>query len=485
MAETFNIDFVPNPTQKAFIESRPVKDGTIEADIFNSRLGEGKSAALVWAIYWHTKQNSGANWAMVRDTYINLERSTMREFFEWFPPGICGTHHKGKKEWSWNPDVMGFSGTIMFLGMDDDQTATKIQSTPLAGFVCDEVSPVAGSGGISYTVFRTLMQRLRQRGMQYYVGKLAQNNPDESHWTFAEFVDPGKKARNNFQTHMPENLENLPEDYYEQMTDLYAGEQDKINRFVLGKFGFQQEGKAVTPQWSDGVHLGRRIQPVRNVKLHLGWDFGGNCTCAITQITPMGTFNVLDAWAGEDGTGVTQLVEDCVKPRLVERYKGFNWDHTGDPTGASREASDSSRSAVKSIKDQLGGTWRPGPVQVSERLIPLRAVLRRMGDNGRGVVQVDKDNARCIWHALRGGWHFQTGRGGIVSAMPKKDHHSHPGDVMGYLAARFYPQGRPKGTKADNPVRPATAKYWANRMGGLSRMPKHGDKPESLPVRRS
>jgi hypothetical protein len=240
---------------------------------------------------------------------------------------------------------------------------------------------------------------------------------------------------------------------------------------------------SVTPQWSDQVHLASQLAPIRRVSLHLGWDFGLNCTCVISQVTPMGFWYILDAFVGESGTGVIQLVEDFVKPRLLERYPGFYWDHTGDPTGQNREASNADVSAVKTLKEQLGGPWRPGPVSLEERLLPLRGVLRKMGDSGRGIVQVDRDFAKPVWHALRGGWHFPRVHTGVVSASPKKDHHSHAGDAMAYLASRFYPQGRPRNQKVKRSVQPAIASYWSEKLGRIARIPTHGEPIRTLPAR--
>ena len=483
-----HVEFTANPTQRRFIEARPERDGERIADIFNSRLGEGKSAALCWAILFHTRaqcQNPRykPRWALVRDTFENLQKSTMVEFFEWFPDGVFGTYHKGRKLWTWNEEIA--HGEVMFIGMDDEKSATKIQSVPLAGFAIDEVSPVAGSAGVSRHVFTTLFQRLRQKGVKYYVGKLAQNNPDESHWTYKEFIDPGEEERRSFQTGVPENLLNLPPGYYESVEKTYKGQEDKIRRFVKGEFGFIKEGAPVTPQWSDSIHLADRLMPIRKRPLHLLWDFGLNATCIISQISPLGHWNILDAFVGEAGTGVLQLINHVVQPRLVDRYAGFYWEHTGDPTGSNREQSDAERSAVKVLKGELGGTWRPGPISIPEREIPLQAILARTVEEGRGVVQVDREHAKAVWHALRGGWHRKVAAGGIVSQTPQKDIHSHPGDCMGYGAARLFPVGRLGKHKARQ-TEPATASFFSGPMSPskVTAIPKHGESMRTLPVRR-
>jgi hypothetical protein len=101
------------------------------------------------------------------------------------------------------------------------------------------------------------------------------------------------------------------------------------------------------------------------------------------------------------------------------------------------------------LRKELGGAWRSGPVKVLERIEPLRAVLAKTV-GGRGLVQVDRDRAPHVWHALRGGWHFNIAHTGLVSTVPKKNIHSHPGDAMGYGAAVLFPLGKVQGRIASN-----------------------------------
>ena len=183
--EPLKIEFTANPTQKLFIESRA------EADLFDCRKGEGKSAALCWAIFYHTKHNPGARWIVIRDTWENIRRTTLNEFLFWFPDGVFGDWKKGDKTYVWNTARTGLSGEVIFMGVESEEDASKIASMPLAGVAIDEPSGAAGeSSGVSLFVFQTAMAQLRQQGMNWYACKLAQNNPDESHWTYETFWDP-------------------------------------------------------------------------------------------------------------------------------------------------------------------------------------------------------------------------------------------------------------------------------------------------------
>ena len=431
---THNTVFNPNPLQKRFIESQA------KADLFSSRMGEGKSTALCWAAYYHTRHNPGASWVIIRDTFENLVATTQKSFFSWFPPGVYGTYNASKKCFTWAEGVA--KGEVYFLGLDDQTDATKLMSREYAGFGMDEPAPAVGSAGIDEMVFDMAMSRLRQPGMKWYAAKLAENNPDEAHWTYKKFVKEKLEGFQLWQPDRPENMANLPATYYQQLRSLWSHRPDLIRRFVDGEFGFQSVGKSVTPQWSDKLHLAIGLIPVPRQPIHLLWDFGHNPTCIITQRTPLGHWNILDAVVG-DGIGVEELIENEVRPLLIDRYKPLHCtiSHIGDPAGNQKEQASIKRSAVRSLKLMLGGQWKSGPVTRAERIDPLQAVLTKTV-GGRGLLQVDRDNAEKVWHALRGGWHYHVSRTGVPGNEPVKDQHSHPGDAMGYGAAILFPMGR-------------------------------------------
>lgn len=476
------LTFNPNPLQRSFIESRAL------ADLFSSRVGEGKSAALAWSVYYHTRHNPGANWVMIRDTFENIQKSTQKEFFKWFPPGVFGTYHATKKEFTWADGVA--KGTVVFLGMDDPQDATKLMSMELAGIAMDEPAPAVGSAGIDELIFDIGMTRMRQPGMNWYAVKLATNNPDESHWTFKKFVSPGIEGFRVWQPPAPENLHNLPEGYYETLRRTLANRPDLIRRFVDGEFGFQSEGKAVTPQWNDKFHLATGLVAMPRQELILLWDFGHNPTCIITQKTPMGHWHILESFVGE-GIGVAELIADAVKPTLAQRYRGHPLRHIGDPAGTTGEQTSIHRSAVKFIRAALGGTWRSGPTRLWEGIEPLRwALSQNLG--GQALVRVNRERAKEVWYALRGGWAFHVTRTGITSGEPSKNIHSHPGDAMRYGAAILFPMG--KLVKQGNLIVPQNGGGYFSANGGPGRMapdpawrigpahngaplPKHGQAP--------
>lgn len=427
MPRSFELNFNPNPVQKGFIESRAM------ADLFSSRMGEGKSVALTFSTLYHTRHNPGARWIMIRDTWVNLERTTQKTFFEWFPPGIAGTYKQSTKTFKWASGLA--DGEVIFMGMDDPKDASALMSIELGGLAMDEAAPAAGSAGIDELIFDIAISRPRMAGLKWHSVKIAENNPDESHWTYRRFVQPGSPQFKLWQPGNPENINNLPADYYEKLRSAWGHRPDLVRRFIDGEFGFQSLGKSVTPQWQDKRHLALGLKPMPRAEIIILWDFGHNPTAIITQLTPMGEWLILDALVG-DQMGVEELIGDVVKPLLTTRYAKSPIRHIGDPQGNQREQTSIHRTAVRFLKKELGGVWRSGPVKPSQRIPPLQAVLHR------GTVKVDRDRARAVWHALRGGWHYHVARTGVISTEAVKDIHSHPGDAMSYGAAVLFPMGR-------------------------------------------
>src|SRR5258707_13888624 len=100
MAETnHKVSFDANPVQRQFIEAQAF------ADLFSSRVGEGKSAALAWSSLYHARHNPGADHIFIRDTWANLQATTLKEFFKWFPPGLFGTWKETTKTFTWAEGV--------------------------------------------------------------------------------------------------------------------------------------------------------------------------------------------------------------------------------------------------------------------------------------------------------------------------------------------------------------------------------------------
>jgi hypothetical protein len=174
----------------------------------------------------------------------------------------------------------------------------------------------------------------------------------------------------------------------------------------------------------------------------------------------MTNWNFLEAYVGA-GIGTLELIEDIIKGRIAERFKGLPISHYGDPQGKQRSDASIEITAVKVIKAQLGGRWYPGPRGWPERRDSAKRALGLLR-NGTGLVQIDEKRAKPLWHALRGGWHYKKHNNGQISDLPRKDIHSHPGDAFGYGAAVLFPAGERKIRGLNGAISIRKPRYFGN-----------------------
>ena len=453
LEETVKVDFHPHPTQRRFIRCKQ------PAALFSGRMREGKTTAIVWSIFDYALQNPTVDQLMVRDTFDSLERTTLQEFLFWFKD--MGEMKLSKKRFDWK--VGDIRSSMHLLGIDDPKDMTKLQSLQYGLAAMDEIGPSVdvNSGGIPEDAFDFIFTRFSPKAAKWYGIRCAENNPDESHWSYRRFVDPGSDGFIVFQPPEPENEENIRAGYYDDLDKNLAHRPDLLRRFGRsGKFGFTQVGKPVVKNWNEHLHLAERLRFVKGRDLVLCWDGGFNPTCIVTQIGAGGHWNILWAVVGE-GCGVLELIEDEVIPIMDSLFRGHGrLVHYGDLSMVTADQSTKYHSPVKTIIQKLGGRWHSGPKEVFHRIEGIEYALRRVA-NGTGMMKVDKTYAKPVWHALRGGWHHKPTKGGHIGEI-EKDLHSHPGDAIGYGASMLFKNSIKKskqGYKEHRPTYDNSAHY--------------------------
>ena len=139
--------------------------------------------------------------------------------------------------------------------------------------------------------------------------------------------------------------------------------------------------------------------------------------------------------------GVFELINDAIKPILAADFPKFALRHTGDPAGTHRDPSSSKTSPVKVIKRELGGPFIPGPTRWEPLRNSAQAALSKV-NQGTGLVRIDREGCKALWYALRGGWHYNIARSGVISKLPVKYQQSHTGDAFAHGAALLFPSGK-------------------------------------------
>lgn len=434
---------------------------------------EGKTVGGVAAILAHAARNPSARplrVAVVRDTWTNLERSV---FFTLKDGARRGWWHV---EWLQDGTQALLNGVahLFFFGMDRPADANKFQSFECGMAWIEEPAPAADlASGVPVEVFAMAMSSLSQAGTKVRL-QITMNPPDEGHWTLNI---AGIIAEKNYQ-HLRVKLcwiprgENphLAPGYRERLLAGFelSGRMDLAARLAYGKVGSVNIGEAVTPEWSDGLHIYAEngcpspIPYSARWETFRFWDFGLNPTCIWCQLTPLGNLYVLGVVVG-DGMGVTELIQQEVLPfqhalgmhvpyNARDAYgqtsmrTGWRFRDIGDSAANTREASSSERSAKLALETLLHTSFEAAPVEFSARRDACKAGLNRIV-NGRPLIQLDPDTTKPLQAALRGGWQYPRLPNGKLGDKPIKNIHSHPGDAFGYGLSVIFPPheaGRPK-----------------------------------------
>lgn len=419
------------PTQTAFLLSEA------ETSVFMGSRGEGKTTGGVVAMLSHAQRQPQEAWpivwAVVRDTWVYLRDTTIATVKRMLPPNVASF-------WSYQDRVCDVppSLKILFFGMDQPSDANRFQSLELGGLWIEEPAPAADiATGLPAEVYGVGVTSLRQLEPAIKAGKAARhrcqitlNPPDEDHWVMRLQDDPSVMFFN-----APPG-EVTSEEYRSRNRAalLAAGRQDLVARLVEGKVGQVLVGLSVSPEFSETLHVADALPVLGGVDSFRWWDFGLNPTCIWVQMTPLGGLHVLDVRVGQN-MGLEQFLEREVLPLQAQRYPGVRFLDTGDPAGFQREQANSEVSCAILLRQRIGATLRPGPIEWSARRDAVKSSLTRLV-GGRPFVQMDRVRCRPLIRALRGGWRYATdGSGRVLNPHPVKDMHSHPGDAFGYGVA--------------------------------------------------
>lgn len=150
-------------------------------------VGSGKTSGATWEIcnylpefLFKQYQIIGTRWVVVRNSYRELQDTTMRTVFDWFS---WGDHKKQENIYTLQyPD--GFSAELLFRSCDNPDDIKKFKSLEVTGYWIDESIEVPGE------VKRMLKNRIGRYPQKCPVrfGIETTNPPDFEHPTYSEFA---------------------------------------------------------------------------------------------------------------------------------------------------------------------------------------------------------------------------------------------------------------------------------------------------------
>lgn len=440
------VNYTPPPTVRRFMLSdAPMR-------VLMGPVGSGKSSGSVIEIARrggqqapdkHNRRRTRA--LVVRNTYKQLKRTTIKTFKDWFPPGEAGVWKESELTyWLRLGDV---ECEVLFLALDTPDDISNLLSLEATFVYVNELREIApdvmkeiiatkrigrfpsvkdGVGATWSGIFGDTNPPRRDSWWYYMMEKL---NPDsEDHEpllnSWEVFKQPsGRRAE-------AENVENLPAGYY-GTTDMT---EDEIRVYVDGEYGMSRGGKPVWPMFNQALHVAREmLHPVPHLPVIVALDPGRTGACVFMQQNLSGQVMVVDELIAE-AQGAERFILERVEPLINARYAGMKILVAMDPAGISKAQTE--ERSVADVWKQAGFAVKAAVSNnLDPRISAVDSFLCRRTAAGEAFIV--SPHCRRVIEAMCGGYRYKVSRQGVTAAEPAKDRHSHPADAVQYGCMRF------------------------------------------------
>lgn len=263
---------------------------------------------VVQSAMWQKPGTDGVRrvrWCVVRDTYAQLETNVMNSWFTWFP--------KTKENWNGREMCHRLNFHVMigddpvpqpiyiemyFRAMGDQKAEDVLKGLELTGLWLNEADTL-DMATFLFGMPRTGRYPAKKDGGCQWHGVICDfNAPDIDNWVYDLLVEKnlGLNAEQEAELRAvlgerfgvgfyqqpgglspnAENLQNLPEGYYQGLAFAFANKPNHLRRFVHNLFGAVFNGQPVFPEFNPSIHVAsERLVPYRGEPIHAGLD-GGN-----------------------------------------------------------------------------------------------------------------------------------------------------------------------------------------------------------------
>lgn len=377
--------------------------------------------------------------AVIRNTYRQLQDTTMKTFLDWYPDRVWGTLKVADAEYHMRfqlPDETIVECEVLFRALDRPDQVGNLLSLELTGAWCNEMREMP------LQIWDALQGRVGRYPNSDDVkctwwGIWGDSNPpDTDHWIYKLFEE--ERPDNAAAFYQPsglsdeaENVANLPPRYYENMKK--GKDNDYITVYVEGKYGFVREGKPVYPEYNDEVHC-REVEYDPRFPVYRGWDFGRTPCCVFAQLVG-GRLHVFDELTSE-GTGIENFAKEVIAKTSQMGNVTIAGDF-GDPSGGYGSQVD--EQTVYSKLWELGINIEDGVQDLDVRLSAVKTQLTTMV-NGHPAMIISPA-AKVLRKGFIGGYCYkrmQISGERYADKPDKSSFYSHIHDGLQYLCTRLF-----------------------------------------------
>jgi hypothetical protein len=379
-------------------------------------------------------------WAVVRDTYRNLRKTTIPSWHEWVNPDI------GK--WSaLEPSTHCFQFALLdgsvvdtiveFIALGDRNIEDVMRGWEGTGIMFDEMDRLLVDA-LYFALSRVGRYPSKANGSATWSGVWGVwNAADDDNWTTDKFIYNLPEGWAFFRQPggldpKAENIDNLPKDYYQKMM---LGQEDWfIRRMIHNQIGYSRDGQPVFPEFRDDFHVAAsELFPVKELPLVIGLDAGRTPAASIDQVMPDGQWLGLDELVTEN-MGAVRFGEELNRLLATEKYRGMRAVCWADPSAIFKGQNDEN-SWVDTVRSVTGLTVRPAPGNnnLTPRLDAVRLPLTRLIDGRPGYLLSPTCKVRR--KAMNSGYRYKrvAVQGGVrFEDKPDKNESSHVMDAEQY-----------------------------------------------------
>ena len=406
---------------------------------------------------------------IVRNTADQLRSTTMKTFFDWFPPGQWGHYKASEKTYFMNnklADGTTQKAEFMFIALDtpdDVRKALSLEATFLWGNEWRELHPDVCDG---------LLMRLRR----YPSGKdggptrsgaiFDTNMPDIDSWHFEKMENPPENWSIDMQppavlsldeyvaTHGDEpetdpikdgtgdewflnpgadNMENLDPLYYR---DIVPGKSsDFIDVYLRCRYGRSLAGTPVYDKvFSKEFHVAKEpLIPLAasassEYPIVIGLDFGRTPAAVFKQRDPRGRVLTLSEITSEN-MGLEAFIVRKLMPHISEHYMGMDMVCAPDPAGFMKQQQNE-MTLVDVLRDSGFHCVKPPTNKPEYRIQAVERLLAQQVD-GDAMYLIDPRCSMLI-KGFEYGYRYKAKRSGQLENSPDKNEHSHIHDANQY-----------------------------------------------------